>query len=645
MHGIQEKLQTALAFHQTGQLQQALNLYCDILATHPDHPDTLNYAGVLVFQTGQVENAEALIGRALAQSPAHPQYCSNYGLVLEQRGRPQEARQLYQTALASDPTCLDAALNLSSLLSDLQRYAEALGILKAIRHHHPACAEIWTRMGVISKHARTTRPPGPEKHRKTQAYLEAALLRNPHHVRARWELAQIHAEQAHWQQAAEAYQTLLAQDPNHVDSLRELGHALIRLGELPEALQTLKKAQSITPNCDRTLSCLYHAASLLKELQSPPAPKATLDPPPSDAWDIVIFSPCTIQAFGGGQHPVQIAQSLQTLGHRVLFVEISMPHDNPAPFSIVSDLFMFQDGLPTPFQKERLHRVISQFTQAPAGQRVVLFDIFSPYLAGMVDTAQSLGYQTAYWCLDDWEAMGWPRVQPQAERQLMQQVDVLCATATVLANKVRNTTGRDCPVIPNGFSRTHFPLQATPGPCPPDLRKGEEKTLVYWGNLTGHWVNWPFLEAVARRNPRWTFNMIGEIPEDVPPPVTLPNVVFLGTRPVGELRHYGAHADAGIIHFHTSDVVAAVNPVKAYEYLACGLPIISTPMCELDAFPNTWQVHTPEEFEAAMAQIPQQPADSQAIETFLNQATWPERTRAFLAHVQATCLNNPTRGV
>jgi glycosyltransferase involved in cell wall biosynthesis len=169
--------------------------------------------------------------------------------------------------------------------------------------------------------------------------------------------------------------------------------------------------------------------------------------------------------------------------------------------------------------------------------------------------------------------------------------------------------------------------------------------LVYWGNLTGHWVNWSFLEAIARRNPHWTFNMIGEVPEGVPQPVTLPNVVFLGTRPVGELRHYGAHADAGIIHFHTSDVVAAVNPVKAYEYLACGLPIISTPMCELDAFPNTWQVHTPEEFEAAMAQIPQQTTDFQTIEAFLSEATWPERTRAFLAHVQATCLNNPTREV
>ena len=58
---------------------------------------------------------------------------------------------------------------------------------------------------------------------------------------------------------------------------------------------------------------------------------------------------------------------------------------------------------------------------------------------------------------------------------------------------------------------------------------------------------------------------------------TLPNVYFLGMKPNEDLPKYMANFDACLNLFASGDLSKDVSPLKFYEYLATGKPIVSTP--------------------------------------------------------------------
>ena len=62
------------------------------------------------------------------------------------------------------------------------------------------------------------------------------------------------------------------------------------------------------------------------------------------------------------------------------------------------------------------------------------------------------------------------------------------------------------------------------------------------------------------------------------------NVFLLGRRPYENLPAYCAAFDAAMLLFAPSPMTLSVNPIKMYEYLAAGLPIVSTPLPEAQRF-------------------------------------------------------------
>jgi glycosyltransferase involved in cell wall biosynthesis len=87
------------------------------------------------------------------------------------------------------------------------------------------------------------------------------------------------------------------------------------------------------------------------------------------------------------------------------------------------------------------------------------------------------------------------------------------------------------------------------------------------------------------------------------------------------------------LNFLENPLTWSVNPVKVYEYLACGLPVISTHMADMLTFPNTWLVKTPEDFEAAVAVIGDKPVGwfySETWQRFMTHATWQGRAQSLL---------------
>jgi glycosyltransferase involved in cell wall biosynthesis len=76
--------------------------------------------------------------------------------------------------------------------------------------------------------------------------------------------------------------------------------------------------------------------------------------------------------------------------------------------------------------------------------------------------------------------------------------------------------------------------------------------------------------------------MLGKITMDVSRLERLPNVHLLGRKPYADLPAYCKAFDLGLIPFPVSEVTLNANPLKAREYLAAGLPVVSTPIPEVD---------------------------------------------------------------
>ena len=74
---------------------------------------------------------------------------------------------------------------------------------------------------------------------------------------------------------------------------------------------------------------------------------------------------------------------------------------------------------------------------------------------------------------------------------------------------------------------------------------------------------------------------MGDSTVDLSPYRSIQNIHFLGRKPYADLPAYCRQFDVGLIPFKVNELTRAVNPIKLREYLAAGLPVVSTPLPEV----------------------------------------------------------------
>ncbi len=104
------------------------------------------------------------------------------------------------------------------------------------------------------------------------------------------------------------------------------------------------------------------------------------------------------------------------------------------------------------------------------------------------------------------------------------------------------------------------------------------------------WFDADLVNALTDELPEVDFVLIGPEKEIRPKLQARKILHLLGRRPFEALSSYLHHADVGIIPFNRTkhpNLVNAINPLKLYEYTACGLPVVATRWDELE------QIHPP----------------------------------------------------
>ncbi len=155
--------------------------------------------------------------------------------------------------------------------------------------------------------------------------------------------------------------------------------------------------------------------------------------------------------------------------------------------------------------------------------------------------------------------------------------DVTVVSLDVLAERHRHEAP-DLLVVENGVDTEAFRRRTEP---PGDLPVVDGPIVGYHGALS-YWFDFALVEAVARSRPSWSFVLVGPVLEPAARHAArlseLENVTVLGERPSDEIPAYVQRFDVGLIPFRLDTMTEAVSPLKMYESLAAGVPVVSTPL-------------------------------------------------------------------
>jgi glycosyltransferase involved in cell wall biosynthesis len=309
----------------------------------------------------------------------------------------------------------------------------------------------------------------------------------------------------------------------------------------------------------------------------------------------------------------QVARRLAARGHRVLFVE-SVGLRAPAPLAsghdlrrILARLRGFAAGVreveprlfvlspPWPMAGPRRLRELALALVARGAARAARrlgFEapILWAFLPTALPMARRLGARlVVYHCVDHYAAN--PGVDAgfvdAFEDRMLARADVVFATSASLAERLRPRAPRGVALVPNGadvalFARAHEAL-----PEPPELAGLPRPRAIYVGNLAAYRVDPALLAAVAKSGASIVLvgpvglgdaataspaldALLGEAP-----------VRAVGARPPEALPALLRHCDVALIPFLDNAHTRASLPLKLWEYLAAGLPVVATPLPNL----------------------------------------------------------------
>jgi glycosyltransferase involved in cell wall biosynthesis len=135
----------------------------------------------------------------------------------------------------------------------------------------------------------------------------------------------------------------------------------------------------------------------------------------------------------------------------------------------------------------------------------------------------------------------------------------------------------------------------------PELARLERPIVGFFGAIDDYTVDLELLKFAAETLPHMSFVLIGLPTLDISDITSLPNVHYLGFRPYSEIPKLGAGFDVGIMPWLQNEWILYCNPIKLKEYLALGLPIVTTPIPQEDEYADLMTVaRTPQEFVEAI---------------------------------------------
>ncbi|MBS1809166.1 MAG: glycosyltransferase [Acidobacteria bacterium] len=206
----------------------------------------------------------------------------------------------------------------------------------------------------------------------------------------------------------------------------------------------------------------------------------------------------------------------------------------------------------------------------------------TPTVCDVVDKLQAR--KIIYYCVDDFSE--WPGMEQELilnlEQRLLQHVDTVICSSQPLYEKFQDKYPTH--LLRHGVDVKLFstpPVQEHP--CLTDIPKPR---VGYFGNFDKR-NNQELIAAIAKAMPYVSFVFTGPIQDNIAALKKLPNVYFTGPVAYEELPAVVKGWEACLLPYFYNTLTVNINPLKLKEYLACGKPVVATPLpdvCEMDQY-------------------------------------------------------------
>ncbi|GAA4828604.1 hypothetical protein GCM10023310_01830 [Paenibacillus vulneris] len=216
-----------------------------------------------------------------------------------------------------------------------------------------------------------------------------------------------------------------------------------------------------------------------------------------------------------------------------------------------------------------------------------------------------------------------------SEGILINKADVVVTSSKRLYDKMHRKNN-NVKLIRNAGEFEHFSV-------PPKKLAGEFENLEgpvigYYGAIS-EWFDIRLIENLAKRNKNWTFVLVGDtFGCDTSTAENIENIIFTGEKPYKDLPKYLYGFDVCIIPFLINELTMSTNPVKVYEYLAAGKPVVSTKLPELEIIGEelVHLANSCDEFERKIREcLNGRKQDIEKRKQFAKENTWLARYKDF----------------
>ena len=214
------------------------------------------------------------------------------------------------------------------------------------------------------------------------------------------------------------------------------------------------------------------------------------------------------------------------------------------------------------------------------------------------------------------------------EKELLANSDHVLYVSHELMKKDVPLVGDRGFFIDHGADLDHF---ARSGPTHPDIADIPAPRIGFFGGLDDYVVDMALLLQCAQELPEASLVLIGDATCPMDEFTALPNVHWLGFRPYADIPGLGRGFDVALMPWLDNEWIRFANPIKLKEYLALGLPVVSTEYPEVDAYRELISVAgNGAEFVALVRRALAEPGDAQARVEFVQPFSWAGRAGALL---------------
>ncbi len=345
------------------------------------------------------------------------------------------------------------------------------------------------------------------------------------------------------------------------------------------------------------------------------------------------------------QRPQQLMRELARQGHRVFYVSPNRFAEDPTTGACntenlaprITGVRVAQTPVERPFGPYRsvmdpgnvvltLSSIETLHGRAGFSNRVIVvqFPFWTPVAMA---AREQWGWPVVYDCMDDWEVFpGMTAEIVEAERVLVSISDLTVVSSGGLERKWQSSARR-VRLIRNGGDAAFIRSR-----CQPNARlSGIPHPIVGFFGAIAHWFDVSLVEAVARARPQYQFVLVGEVFNlDLSGLASLPNVHLLGAQPYETIPEFLYHFDCCMLPFLMNAVTVATDPIKLYEYLAPGKPVVAVPLPELDRLGDLIYVaQGAEAFAAAIGRALAEPDGDLRLRRmgFAENETWTRRVQ------------------